>query len=153
MAWRLLSAIMLLVMGGIHLYLVFDGVGGSLGVLFVLNAVIQKAWDPSTPNVRTAVINMSTQLSGDGFFDAVEQKIRDMVSGVDKNGNPSQVASFGYTIAPKDPLADRKVKRAKLQVSMNTIASHGFQHGFHIFRDAHSTSSKRSSLRTKRPQS
>ena len=39
MAWRLLSAIMLLVMGGIHLYLVFDGVGGSLGVLFVLNAV------------------------------------------------------------------------------------------------------------------
>ena len=36
MAWRLLSAIMLLVMGGIHLYLVFDGVGGSLGVLFVL---------------------------------------------------------------------------------------------------------------------
>ena len=39
MAWRLLSAIMLLVMGGIHLYLVFNGVGGSLGVLFVLNAV------------------------------------------------------------------------------------------------------------------
>jgi hypothetical protein len=30
---------MLLVMGGIHLYLVFDGVGGSLGMLFVLNAV------------------------------------------------------------------------------------------------------------------
>src|SRR5262245_6831337 len=39
MAWRLLSAIMLLVMGGIHLYLVFDGVGGLLGKLFVLNAV------------------------------------------------------------------------------------------------------------------
>jgi hypothetical protein len=36
---RLLSAIMLLVMGGIHLYLVFHGVGGLLGVLFVLNAV------------------------------------------------------------------------------------------------------------------
>jgi hypothetical protein len=39
MAWRLLSAIMLLVMGGIHLYLVFYGVGGLLGALFVLNAV------------------------------------------------------------------------------------------------------------------
>jgi subtilisin family serine protease len=56
--------------------------------LFVLNAVIQKAWDPSTPNVRTAVINMSTQLSGDGFYADVEQKIRDMVGGVDRNGNP-----------------------------------------------------------------
>ena len=39
MSWRLLSAIMLLAMGGIHLYLVFYGVGGTLGVLFVLNAV------------------------------------------------------------------------------------------------------------------
>ena len=39
MAWRLLSAIVLLVMGGIHLYLVFYGVGGLLGALFVLNAV------------------------------------------------------------------------------------------------------------------
>ena len=39
MAWRLLSAIMLLVMGGIHLYLVFYGVGGLLGGLFVVNAV------------------------------------------------------------------------------------------------------------------
>ena len=38
-AWRLLSAIMLLVIGGIHLYLVFYGVGGLLGALFLLNAV------------------------------------------------------------------------------------------------------------------
>ncbi|NYE19236.1 hypothetical protein [Microbacterium immunditiarum] len=36
---RILSAIALLVAGGIHLYLVFDGVGGILGVFFVLNAV------------------------------------------------------------------------------------------------------------------
>jgi hypothetical protein len=36
---RILSAIALLVAGGIHLYLVFDGVGGILGVLFVLNAI------------------------------------------------------------------------------------------------------------------
>ncbi len=37
--WRILSAVALLAMGGIHLYLVFDGVGGILGVLFVLNAI------------------------------------------------------------------------------------------------------------------
>jgi hypothetical protein len=37
--WRLLSAIVLLAMGGIHLYLVFYGVGGLLGALFVLNAL------------------------------------------------------------------------------------------------------------------
>lgn len=36
---RILSAIALLAAGGIHLYLVFDGVGGFLGVMFVLNAV------------------------------------------------------------------------------------------------------------------
>ena len=36
---RILSAILLLAVAGIHLFLVFDGVGGTLGVLFVLNAV------------------------------------------------------------------------------------------------------------------
>jgi hypothetical protein len=39
MALQVLSALFLLAMGGIHLYLVFHGVGGMLGVLFVLNAV------------------------------------------------------------------------------------------------------------------
>jgi hypothetical protein len=36
---RIVSAIFLLAIGGIHLFLVFDGVGGLLGTLFVLNAV------------------------------------------------------------------------------------------------------------------
>ena len=36
---RILSAIVLLAIGGIHLFLVFDGVGGILGVFFVLNAI------------------------------------------------------------------------------------------------------------------
>jgi hypothetical protein len=36
---RILSAVLLLATGGIHLYLVFNGVGGILGVAFVLNAV------------------------------------------------------------------------------------------------------------------
>jgi len=38
-AWQVLSALFLLAMGAIHLYLVFDGVGGTLGTSFVLNAV------------------------------------------------------------------------------------------------------------------
>ena len=36
---KILSALVLLTIGGIHLFLVFDGVGGLLGVLFVLNAI------------------------------------------------------------------------------------------------------------------
>lgn len=36
---RILSALVLLAIGGIHLFLVFDGVGGVLGVLFILNAI------------------------------------------------------------------------------------------------------------------
>lgn len=39
LVWQMLSALFLLAMGGIHLYLVFDGTGGVLGVLFLLNAV------------------------------------------------------------------------------------------------------------------
>jgi hypothetical protein len=37
--WQGLSALLLLAMGGIHLYLALNSVGGMLGVLFVLNAV------------------------------------------------------------------------------------------------------------------
>jgi hypothetical protein len=37
--WQALSALFLLAMGGIHLYLVFHGTGGILGILFVLNFV------------------------------------------------------------------------------------------------------------------
>jgi hypothetical protein len=36
---RVLSAIVLFAIAGIHLFLVFDGVGGVLGVSFVVNAV------------------------------------------------------------------------------------------------------------------
>ena len=36
---RILSAIVLVVTGGMHLYLIFNGVGGLLGVLFTLNAI------------------------------------------------------------------------------------------------------------------
>ena len=36
---RILSAIILIAAGGLHLLLVFDGTGGVLGVLFVLNGI------------------------------------------------------------------------------------------------------------------
>ncbi len=36
---RVVSAIVLFAIAGIHLFLVFDGVGGTLGVLFILNTV------------------------------------------------------------------------------------------------------------------
>ena len=39
MVWQVLSALLLLAMAGIHLYLVTDGVGGTLGTLFVLNVI------------------------------------------------------------------------------------------------------------------
>lgn len=39
LGWRVLSALFLLAMGGIHLWLVFHGTGGVLGDLFVLNAI------------------------------------------------------------------------------------------------------------------
>ena len=35
----MLSALLLLTMGAIHLYLIVNGVGGTLGKLFVLNAI------------------------------------------------------------------------------------------------------------------
>ena len=39
LAWQVLSALLLLTMGAIHLYLIVNGVGGTLGKLFVLNFV------------------------------------------------------------------------------------------------------------------
>ena len=36
---RILSAIALFAIGGIHLYLIFYGVGGVLGMLFILNSI------------------------------------------------------------------------------------------------------------------
>jgi hypothetical protein len=36
---RILSAIVLFAIAAIHLFLVFDGVGGILGVLFILNGI------------------------------------------------------------------------------------------------------------------
>jgi hypothetical protein len=61
--WQLVSAILLLVMGGIHLYLVFNGVGGLLGVLFVLNAVGAFVLAIAMLVLRGRLLSLATVLS------------------------------------------------------------------------------------------
>lgn len=63
MAWRLLSAITLLAMGGIHLYLVFDGVGGTLGKLFVLNVIGALVLAIAIMVLRGQLLSLATVLS------------------------------------------------------------------------------------------
>ena len=62
-----------------------------------LNGIIRHAWDPSTPQFRTAVVNISGWVleklasSRDPRpvpFAVVERKIRDMIAGVDAQGRP-----------------------------------------------------------------
>jgi hypothetical protein len=60
---RILSAIVLLVIGGIHLFLVFDGVGGLLGVLFVLNAVAGLVLAIGMLALRGRLLTIATILS------------------------------------------------------------------------------------------
>jgi subtilisin family serine protease len=63
-----------------------------------LDAIIRQAWDPTSPNTRTAVVNISgwvlERLSNTTNIDpvtyaTVEQKMRDMIGGVDANGRPN----------------------------------------------------------------
>ncbi len=62
-----------------------------------LNAIIRHAWDPSTPQFRTAVVNISGWVLERLFsnhdprpvpFAVVERKMRDMINGVDAQGRP-----------------------------------------------------------------
>jgi len=63
MAWRVLSAILLVVMGAIHLYLVFDGVGGLLGGLFVVNGIGAFALAIAVMVLRGRLLALATVLS------------------------------------------------------------------------------------------
>jgi len=60
---RILSAIVLLAVGGIHLFLVFDGVGGLLGVLFVLNAIAGLVLAVGMLVLRGRLLSLTTILS------------------------------------------------------------------------------------------
>jgi hypothetical protein len=62
-AWRLLSAILLLAMGGIHLYLVFHGVGGLLGKLFILNVIGALVLAIAIMVLRGQLLSLATVLS------------------------------------------------------------------------------------------
>ena len=61
--WRAVSALFLLAMGGIHLYLVFHGVGGVLGALFVVNAVGALVLAISVVVVRGRLVPVACVLS------------------------------------------------------------------------------------------
>jgi hypothetical protein len=60
---RILSAIVLLATGGIHLFLVFDGVGGILGVMFVLNAIAALVLAIAVLALRGALLKWAALLS------------------------------------------------------------------------------------------
>jgi hypothetical protein len=60
---RILSAVLLLVAGGIHLSLVFNGVGGILGVAFTLNAVAALVLAISMLALRGRLLQWATVLS------------------------------------------------------------------------------------------
>jgi len=62
-ACRALSAIALLVMGGIHLYLDFHGVGGLLGKLFMLNAIGALVLAIAIMVLRGQLLSLATVLS------------------------------------------------------------------------------------------
>ena len=60
---RILSAVLLLAAGGIHLYLVFNGVGGFLGVMFLLNALAGLVLAIAMLAFRGRLLQLATVLS------------------------------------------------------------------------------------------
>jgi len=60
---RALSAVFLLLTGGIHLYLVFNGVGGILGVAFTLNAIAGLVLAIAMLALRGRLLQLATVLS------------------------------------------------------------------------------------------
>ena len=60
---RILSAIFLLAAGGIHLFLVFTGTGGILGVMFVLNGIAGIMLAIAMVALRGRLLQLATVLS------------------------------------------------------------------------------------------
>jgi hypothetical protein len=60
---RILSAIFLLAAGGIHLFLVFTGTGGILGVMFVLNGIAGIVLAIAMVVLRGRLLQLATVLS------------------------------------------------------------------------------------------
>ena len=59
---RIASAILLLAIGGIHLFLVADGTGGILGVMFVLNGIAGVALAAGMLLLRGRLLMLDTLL-------------------------------------------------------------------------------------------
>ena len=59
---RILSAVALLAAGGIHLFLVFWGVGGILGVMFVLNGIAGIVLAAAMVILRGRLLQLATGL-------------------------------------------------------------------------------------------
>ena len=60
---RILSAIFLFAAGGIHLFLVFTGTGGILGVMFVLNGIAGIVLAIAMVVLRGRLLRLATALS------------------------------------------------------------------------------------------
>lgn len=60
---RILSAIALLAAGGIHFYLALNGVGGILGVLFILNGIAGLVLAVGMLILRGRLLQLTTVLS------------------------------------------------------------------------------------------
>ena len=60
---RILSAIFLFAAGGIHLFLVFTGTGGILGVMFVLNGIAGIVLAIAMVVLRGRLLQLATVLS------------------------------------------------------------------------------------------
>jgi len=61
-AMSLLSAILLLATGAIHLYLVFTGTGGILGVMFILNGIAGIVLAIAMVTLRGRLLQLATVL-------------------------------------------------------------------------------------------
>jgi hypothetical protein len=61
--WQVLSALLLLAMGGIHLALVFQWASGLLGVLFVLNAIGGLVLAIAMLTARRGLLRLASSLS------------------------------------------------------------------------------------------
>jgi serine protease len=72
------------------------GLATTRNYLEGMNAIVRHAWAPGSPSFRTAIVNISgwvlERLAGSPgdpvTYRAVEQKMRDMIGGVDAQGNP-----------------------------------------------------------------
>jgi subtilisin family serine protease len=82
------------------------GVADPAVFVNALRAIVATSWDPATPQVKTAIVNMSNQMGAATTEEertihaAFESLMRDMTNGVDRDGNPDPNGKrFFFTIS------------------------------------------------------